>query len=77
MIEMQLTPESSQIFSIGYNPETKVLAIQFRNRATKEAGPSYHYALFPAEKFAEFQAAESKGRFFGAEIKGKFEYERQ
>jgi hypothetical protein len=62
--------ESSQIHAIGFDG-TNTLAIQFKNKK----GPSsvYHYDLSkiedPAAFYAEFQAAESKGRFFGQRIK--------
>lgn len=60
--------ESSKIYAIGYDPQTQTLAIQFRNFKTGEGGSIYHYANFTAEQFAEFKAAESIGKYFGAKI---------
>jgi len=63
---------SSQIHGIGHDPLTNTLAIQFPRREKGEVLPGwiYHYSNFDAAKFAEFQAAESKGIFFGKHIKG-------
>jgi len=63
--------ESSQLHAIGHDSATNTLAIQFKNKS----GPSgvYHYANFTAEKFAEFQAAESAGAHFGKFIKNETE----
>ncbi len=67
---------SSQISGYGYNAESQTLALSFPGRgATPDV--VYHYFDFPAEAWADFQAAESKGKFFGAHIKGKFAYEKQ
>lgn len=59
--------ESSQIASIGYDAASKTLAIAFKK---KNGPPSvYHYDNVPADVHQQFMAAESKGRFFGANIK--------
>ena len=64
-----MTPvTSSQIESIGHDAETNTLHIRFHR------GGLYTYADFPAEKFTAFQAAESKGKYLSAEIKGKHEF---
>ena len=63
--------ESNQIHSIGHDPKTNTLAIRFTSRRGGQAGPGslYHYSNFTADDFAAFQAAESKGKHFGAHIK--------
>ena len=60
--------ESSQIHSIGHDPESSTLAIRFK---TWKGEPSslYHYANVTAEDFAAFKGAESIGRHFGQHIK--------
>jgi len=58
---------SSQLHAIGHDPATNTLAIQFKSKAGP--GSIYHYSNFTAEKFAEFKAAESIGKYFGAHIK--------
>jgi len=66
---MQMIPvESSQIHSIGYDEPTKTLRIQFKN-SKGEPGSLYSYANVPPELHVNFMAAESKGKFFGANIK--------
>jgi hypothetical protein len=72
-MNITLTPvESSQIAAIGFDATTKTLAIQFK----KKAGPGsvYHYDNVPADVYQAFVAAESKGRFFGANIKGNADF---
>lgn len=60
---------SSQIDAIGHDPETNTLAIRFpANRFGEKL--VYHYQNFTAEDFAAFQAAPSKGSYFGRHIKG-------
>lgn len=67
--DIALTPvASSQIDAIGHDPETNTLAIRFPvNRFGEKA--VYHYSNFTAEDFAAFQAADSKGSWFGQHIK--------
>ncbi len=59
--------ESSQIHSIGYDAPTRTLAVRFKARSGP--GSLYHYGNVSEAEFAEFQAAESKGSFFGRRIK--------
>lgn len=68
--------ESSQISAVGYDTNSRTLAVQFPGRGATP-GSVYHYSNVPPEVFAEFQAAESKGTFFGKNIRGKFDYEKQ
>lgn len=70
-VTIQLSPipmvpvESSQILEIGHNPETRTLAIRFKDGKQ----PLYHYANVDAELFDRFRNAESVGSFFYREIK--------
>ncbi len=57
--------ESHQIGAIGYDADTQTLAVQFKRGALA----IYHYPNVTPETWAAFQAAESKGTFFGAHIK--------
>lgn len=61
--------ESSQIHSIGHDPQANILAIRFRDRT--DLGPTslYHYSNFTAEDFQAFKSAESIGSHFGKHIK--------
>lgn len=68
--------ESSQVAGFGYDEETRTLAVQFPGRGATP-GSIYHYSDVPPEVFAEFQASESKGKFFGSKVRGHFSYEKQ
>lgn len=66
---MKMHPvESSMIGAIGYDEATRTLHILFNS------GKTYAYADVPAEVFAAFLAAESKGVFFRSEIDGCYDY---
>jgi hypothetical protein len=62
---------SSQIHSIGHNPETNTLAIRFTSGygEKRKPGSLYHYQNFTAEDFEAFKNAESLGKHFGGQIK--------
>lgn len=60
--------KSSQIHSIGFDEATGTLAIRFNGKGGP--GGLYHYPNFTAEKFKNFSECESKGKFFGANIRG-------
>lgn len=66
------SPESSKITGFGYDPESRTLVIRF-----KSTGTVYHYFDVPPAVFDGLKAAESKGRFFGKNIKGVYRYEKQ
>ena len=74
-MKIALTPvKSSQIASIGYDAASKTLAVQFKRFKDGQPTTVYHYSNVEPETFAQFEAAESKGRFFGAQIKGNTNY---
>ena len=61
---------SSQISRYGYDPQTQIMAVEFRR------GGAYEYRGVPADVFQRFVEADSKGSFHYREIKGKFQYEK-
>lgn len=63
--------DSSQIATHGYDPVTKTMALQFKQKNGTTV--PYHYANVSPEMYAEFEAAESKGRFFGQRLKSNAE----
>lgn len=72
-----LTPcESSQISAFGYDAATQTLAVQFPGRGATP-GSIYHYASVPAKVFTDMQSSDSKGKFFGSTIRGRFDFEKQ
>jgi len=62
--------ESSNISSRGYDLERQVLAVTFKS------GDVWHYASVPPQLAEDFFNAPSAGRFYGANIKGKFSAEK-
>lgn len=60
--------ESSLLASTAYDEVTQVVEIAFKS------GGCYRYSDFPPEKWDRFRAAESAGKFFLSEIKGKHEF---
>lgn len=63
--------QSSQIHSIGHDPDTNTLAIRFTKGYGDNRGPGslYHYQNFTAADFEAFKGAESLGKHFGGYIK--------
>lgn len=67
-MNIALTPvKSSNIRAVGYDPATRTLAVEFPNSV-------YHYADVPPNVHDELRAAESVGRYFASNVKGKFEH---
>ncbi|HMP73971.1 MAG TPA: KTSC domain-containing protein [Kiritimatiellia bacterium] len=62
-----MTIGSSAIDAVSYNADEQVLSIAF------PGGDIYDYANVPADLFAEFMSAQSKGGFFATRIKDRFE----
>jgi hypothetical protein len=63
VINMTLV-ESNQVAAIGYDPESRTLAVTFTR-----GGALYQYPDVEPEVHAAFIGAESIGRYFGAHIK--------
>lgn len=58
--------QSSSIKSVGYSPRKQVLEVEFI------AGSVYQYQGVPAEVHAALMAADSKGRYFRANIRDTY-----
>ena len=66
---------SSTISAIGYDPVNQTLQVNFK---TKDGdGSPYTYAAVPADLAWHLLNAESTGKFFASEIKGKFDYSKR
>lgn len=63
---------SSQLREFGYDTANKQLAIRFTGKSGEKT--VYQYDDVPPEIFAGLQAAESKGKYFGANVKGQFAF---
>ena len=57
---------STMIKSIGFDPESSTLEIEFNS------GPVWQYFDYPESNWYEFEATESKGKFFHREIKNNY-----
>jgi KTSC domain len=70
---MQRVPvESSSIASVGYAPQERVLELEFR-----QSGEVYQYFDVPAEEYAAFLAADSKGTYLNQQFKPRgYRYQR-
>lgn len=62
-IKMQAV-DSSQIHSVGHDPDSKVMEVWFKDRATGGVQSRYRYREVPASKFADMLVAPSVGAFF-------------
>jgi hypothetical protein len=68
----QVPTDSSSIASIGYAPEQQVLELEF-----KASGEIYRYFDVPAEEYAAFLAADSKGTYLNLHFKPRqYRYQR-
>lgn len=70
---MKLIPvESSNIKAIGFT-QGEGLCAEGQLYIQYVSGKVWAYSLFPQSKFEDFLNAESKGKYFHKEIKGKYE----
>jgi hypothetical protein len=58
--------QSTSIATVGYDEEQQLLEVVFRD------GRVYHFLEVPPERVLSLLRAESKGRFFNAEIRDEF-----
>lgn len=71
-LDIALTPvQSSQIAAIGYHEGTGTLRVKFNG-----SGSEYDYTGVSAETHKALGKAESIGKFFGAHVKGKFDFKK-
>ena len=69
-VESFATPESSNIHSVSYDAGKELLEVTFKG------GGVYKYLAVPETLFRGMRNAESKGKYFNAEIKSKFAHEK-
>jgi hypothetical protein len=65
-ITVRLPVASSQIYAIGYEPNSKILEVEFNDRTV------YQYLEVSSEIYQAFESATSKGQYFNQHIKGKY-----
>jgi hypothetical protein len=59
--------QSSALQSVGYDPENKILELEFR-----DSGGVWQYFKLPAKVYNKFMHAPSLGNYFVTKIKGKY-----
>ncbi len=64
------TVESSNLASIGYDSENEILEVEFNH------GGIYHYFDVPHDVYEELMNAESHGKYFSANIRNDYEYQK-
>lgn len=65
------TVESSQIAEVGYDRASSTLEVMF-----KRSNAVYQYSNVPPEVYFDLVHADSIGKFFNAQVKGKFEFKK-
>lgn len=73
---MERTPvKSSNVASIGYHEPTKKMEVEFHGKSGKPNTIYEHHGV-PSEMHADFMAADSHGKFYNENFRGKFNYKR-
>jgi hypothetical protein len=67
---LRQTVTSSNVVSIGYDPSTEVLEIEFRTSGV------YRYSTVPEQVFDGLLNAPSHGKYFWANIRDRYPYEK-
>lgn len=60
--------ESAALESVGYDPDKKILELEFTDN-----GGVWQYYQLPTTVYKKFRNADSLGRYFVKEIKGRYE----
>jgi hypothetical protein len=66
---MRTEVTSSLLRSVGYDPATRTLELEFKPKKEGEAGKVYRYADVSPETYERFKAAPSLGSHFLKQIK--------
>lgn len=62
--------DSSNVAAVGYDDETETLAVEFNS------GSVYHYSNVSRDTFEALRDAPSVGKYFNANIRDIYEYEK-
>lgn len=66
----RIAVSSSNLASAGYDSESRILEIKFHN------GGVYRYTGVPPEEYKGLMGASSHGKYFAANIRGKYAYKK-
>ncbi|MFB2768721.1 KTSC domain-containing protein [Pelatocladus sp. BLCC-F211] len=61
---------SSMATAVGYNDDKNILQVEFHN------GAVYQYSDIDQDTWQDLQQADSIGKFFNENVRGKYQYER-
>lgn len=64
---------SSNLHSVGYDPEAEVLEIAFKGKDRKKRS-SYRYSDVPQSVYKGLMRAKSKGKYFNKKIRMEYPY---
>ena len=62
--------------SVGYDPDTQILEVEFIPKKNQEAGAIDHYVQFSPADWQDFRQLKSLGRHFSERIEDVFGYHR-
>jgi hypothetical protein len=68
--------QSNLIYSVGYDPATKTLEVEFLRKIKDNSRSIYRYHDVPPGKWEAMQAANSQGSYFLVHIKPNFKFTR-
>lgn len=68
----RLPIDSSNLKAVGYDVERQILSVEFHPTAGNELGSIFHYYGVPLTLFEDMGVAESRGRFYATQVRGKF-----
>ena len=66
------SPESSTIVSAHYDPDQRVLTVEFKRKPKEKTAERYIFGGVSPELWAEFLSSVSKGHFFSTRIRPNF-----
>ena len=63
---------SSVLKSIGYDPQSRILEVEFNPRKGFKKGSVWQYRGFTSQDWQDFRAAKSIGSHFSAKVRDNF-----
>ncbi len=66
--------ESSNVHSVGYRVSDKTLFVKFKSEKRGYEGSRYTFYSVPSDIYLGLLNAASKGKYFAANVKGKYSY---
>jgi hypothetical protein len=67
---------SSNVASVGYKVKSGTMEIRFKRHAPGAVSRIYQYESVPRQVYEGMMKAESKGKYFHAQVRGRFDHRR-